>query len=124
MDDYVYVEFIKDVKELNLENRQIADLTGIEGFKQLASLYISNNRLTAIDISQNSYLDVLHCDGNELTELDVSNNLINVVKIFYWKILESWVLSTLAINFEEDMLFEEIIELVFIFKLQLFVFTI
>ena len=79
MDDYVYVEFIKDVKELNLENRQIADLTGIEGFKQLASLYISNNRLTAIDISQNSYLDVLHCDGNELTELDVSNNLINAL---------------------------------------------
>jgi Leucine-rich repeat (LRR) protein len=75
LDDYVYVQLIKNVRELELDNSQISDLTGIEGFSSLSTLILSNNNLTTLDISQNRYLVELICDNNQLQELDLSQNV-------------------------------------------------
>ncbi|WP_258100674.1 leucine-rich repeat domain-containing protein [Marinoscillum pacificum] len=78
---------------LNLLNKSISDLSGIEAFtgvtflsannNQLMSLdlsnikipavSVSNNLLTSIDLGENDALTILRIDGNDLTSLDLTN---------------------------------------------------
>ena len=62
------------VKDLYLGELGISDLTGIEYFKNLSSLWCYDNNLTTLDVSNNTELKILACDNNQLTSLDVSNN--------------------------------------------------
>ena len=55
-----------------VNGKNIADLTGIEYFTELVTLYCSNNQLTALDVSSNTKLSNFQCDNNQLTSLDVS----------------------------------------------------
>jgi len=64
------------VTSLNVYEKDIADLTGIEGFVNLTELDCSNNRLSNLDVSQNTLLERLICWGNRLTGLDVSSNTV------------------------------------------------
>lgn len=59
---------------INVQNKGVIDLTGIEAFTALASLYCSDNQLTNLDISANTALESLACTNNQLTSLDVSAN--------------------------------------------------
>ncbi len=52
----------------------IKDATGIEYFTKVTNLNLSNNALTALNLSQNTALTDLNVDRNNLTELDVSQN--------------------------------------------------
>lgn len=56
------------------DNEKISDLTGIEHFKKLRSLYCSYNKLTSLNVSQNTNLTELLCRDNQLAELDLSQN--------------------------------------------------
>ena len=56
-------------------NCNIADLTGIEAFTSFTSLSIIINQVTSLDLSQNSALMELYCEGNPLTSLDLSQNI-------------------------------------------------
>lgn len=60
---------------LNCNNLNIADLTGIETFTSLTGLLVANNQLTSLDISQNTALVTLNCGNNGLLNLDVSQNI-------------------------------------------------
>lgn len=55
-------------------NLQISDLTGIEAFVNLSSLYCYANPISTIDISNNKRLLNFNCINNNLTTLDVSQN--------------------------------------------------
>ncbi len=57
-----------------VEVKTISDLTGIEAFVNITTLACGRNRLTALDVSQNTKLVKLSCFRNELTALDVTNN--------------------------------------------------
>ena len=81
LDDYVYQAAIERIEELRLENMQISDLTGIEGFKELNTLILSNNSLASIDLSQNTRLQTLDCQNNQLTSLDISNHVYSSVTV-------------------------------------------
>ncbi len=70
----VSTEDINDVTDLNIFDKNIVDLTGIEDFESLEVLNCSNNRLTNIDISQNTQLVEFNCASNLLETLDVSLN--------------------------------------------------
>ena len=61
--------------EINVSNSNIYDLTGIEAFTALTTLYCSNNQLVNLDLSQNLYLESLNCAENSLISLDISQNL-------------------------------------------------
>lgn len=60
------------VTELDLSNKGLTDLGGIEYFTGLTDLNIYSNNLTSLDVSQNTNLTELDCSYNKLTELDVS----------------------------------------------------
>ena len=61
------------VTDINVSNREIRDLRGIEHFTFLQTLDCSNNVLTSLDVSRNTALETLRCSDNELTSLDVSS---------------------------------------------------
>ena len=65
---------IKRKKSIYIEEKNIADLKGIEYFYNLTELWCSDNKLTSLDVSQNTALEKLYCDINKLTSLDVSQN--------------------------------------------------
>ena len=64
------------VTSLDVSNKGIFDLTGIENFKNLTELYCFRNKLTKLNVSYNIYLKILRCDRNELSSLNVSNNTL------------------------------------------------
>jgi len=95
LDDYVLTANISGVIKLDVGDKSISDLTGIEAFvaleelrlwdnsltsldvsknTALKSLSVTSNRLTSLDVSKNTALKELWCDFNQLTSLDVSNN--------------------------------------------------
>jgi len=59
---------------LNIYSKNIEDLTGIEAFVNLRNLNCSDNKLTNLDISKNTFLTELGCSNNQLTNLDLSKN--------------------------------------------------
>ena len=65
---------ISGVETLEVSDKSITDLTGIEGFNSLIELYCYDNQLTSLDVSNNTFLEQLYCSDNNLTSLDVTNN--------------------------------------------------
>ena len=65
---------ISSVTDLDVRNKNISDLTGIEDFYALTYLVCPDNQLTNIDVSNNPFLSGLRCSNNQLTSLDVINN--------------------------------------------------
>lgn len=65
---------IKEIRDLEVSNKQISSLKGIEYFSSLQILNCGGNSLTNLDISQNSELEKLNCPNNKLKQLDVSQN--------------------------------------------------
>ena len=88
---------ISGITALNVSNKEISDLTGLEDFQNLnvfncsynlltnidlsnnlllTHLWINNNEnIVNLDLSTNTQLRELFCYDNELASLDVSNNL-------------------------------------------------
>ncbi len=60
--------------KMDCNNRNIANLKGIEYFTALTYLRCDKNLLTSLDVSRNTALTELNCDDNKLTSLVVSRN--------------------------------------------------
>ncbi len=65
---------ISAVTNINCMSRGISSLKGVEYFSALQDLFCNSNRLTELDVSQNTALTFLWCHENQLTALDVSKN--------------------------------------------------
>ncbi len=74
-DDYVLTDRISEVTFLSAGRLEITDLTGIENFTALETLYCFGNNLTTLDVSSNTALKLLICYQNALTSLDLSANI-------------------------------------------------
>jgi hypothetical protein len=74
LDDYVPTANISILTSLNVSNKGISDLTGIQDFISLIQLNCGINNLTTIDIIKNINLQILLVYSNQLTSLDVTNN--------------------------------------------------
>lgn len=59
---------------IDVSNLNISDLTGIEAFTAITTLYCWNNNLTSLDVSANTALTALNCYTNQLTSIDLSSN--------------------------------------------------
>jgi Secretion system C-terminal sorting domain len=79
-DQKVLTSSINTITNLDVHSKAITDLTGIQDFVALTTLYCASNQLTIIDVSQNVALVGLFCDVNQLTSLNLSKNtaLINL----------------------------------------------
>ena len=62
------------VTEINIDNQNCTDLTGIAYFTNLTMLNCGNNKLTGLDMSGNPALEQLLCYENNLESLNVTKN--------------------------------------------------
>lgn len=65
---------IENVRSLDVSEKSLSDLSGIEYFVNLTSLDCKKNNLTSLDVSSLTELSILYCQNNRLTTLDVSQN--------------------------------------------------
>ena len=65
---------IKGIASINVSEKNISSLKGIEYFTALTELSCNSNYLMALDVSKNTALTYLDCYSNRLTALDVSKN--------------------------------------------------
>ncbi len=63
------------ITSLQIINRPITDLTGIEEFVNLLELRCVSDLITNLDLSQNINLTELDCRNNQLVSLNVSQNI-------------------------------------------------
>jgi trimeric autotransporter adhesin len=75
LDDYVSLSKIANVISINVNNKSINDLTGIEEFTSLSNLDCGSNQITNINLTKNKKLTKLWVDANKLAELDLSQNV-------------------------------------------------
>lgn len=66
---------IENVTELLINNKNIANLTGIADFKNLVELSAANNQIRNLDITNNLQLEKLFVANNLLSSVILSNNL-------------------------------------------------
>lgn len=69
------------VTSLDVSNRYISNMTGIEAFANLDSLHCGGNVLSSLDLSNNIALKELDCGYNNLTSLNLSRN--TALKVLY-----------------------------------------
>ena len=79
-DGVITEEEIAEITSISILHSHISDLTGINFFTYLQSLWVSSNRLTTLDVSNLTNLIGLSVTWGQLTSLDVSNlmNLRNL----------------------------------------------
>ena len=65
---------IAAVTKIDVSNKSISSLKGIEYFTALTELKCFFNQLTELDVSKNTALGYLYCYDNQLKSLDVSKN--------------------------------------------------
>ena len=70
---YLSYSELSSVKELNLDDMGISDLTGINNFYYLQYLYCSYNNISSLDISTLYNLRLLCCYNNNISSLDLSD---------------------------------------------------
>ena len=67
-------EEIEAVTVIEVENKGITDLKGVENFINLQQLKCAGNSLTGLDVTKLTELHVLDCGNNRIAELNLSNN--------------------------------------------------
>ncbi|MBO4580490.1 MAG: S-layer homology domain-containing protein [Clostridiales bacterium] len=74
---------IGDANRIEIDQKSVKNLKGIEYFPELTYLSCIGNGLTSIDVSKNTKLKTLKCDMNGLTSLNVKNNK-NLEELSCW----------------------------------------
>ena len=76
LDGKVLTSSIAIITDLDISNKSISNLAGIEDFKELKKLYCSNNSLgiNGLDLKSNIKLEFLECNNNSLGSLVLNNN--------------------------------------------------
>ena len=74
LDDYVLTSNIDTITALNLFDKGITDIEGIQDFVALTNLNLSRNRITTIDTGSLTELLILNLSGARLGQLDLSQN--------------------------------------------------
>jgi Leucine-rich repeat (LRR) protein len=80
-DGKVLTSNIDTLTSLDVSSSSITDLTGIQNFVALKSLFCSDNQLTSLNVSKNTLLESLDCSSNQLTALDLSKH--NALRTLY-----------------------------------------
>ncbi|HKJ49444.1 MAG TPA: hypothetical protein VJ973_10165, partial [Christiangramia sp.] len=72
----------QNITYLNIPNRSISSLQGINAFQDLRELNAYDNQITALDVSENNQLVNLSLANNQITNLDLSsNNLLEQIHV-------------------------------------------
>ncbi len=60
----------------------ISDLTGIEAFVSITSLWCSNNSISTIDLSNSPNFRTLYCNNNQLTSINLNNTDLRTLSCY------------------------------------------
>jgi hypothetical protein len=107
IDGLVLTSNINTIDSLNITNKHISDLSGIEDFSALIYLKCRNNSLSNLDLTQNSALIILECGFNLLTNINVTHNILlselNCIgnQLTNLDVTKNAVLNTLNCNFNQ-----------------------
>ena len=75
IDNYVLTRNIENVTgQLSLHQRDIVDITGIDGFKSIEEVYLVENRISSLIIPHMENLQRVIASNNEIIEVDLSQN--------------------------------------------------
>jgi len=96
-DDSVFTSAIDTVEVLDVSNKGITSLIGIEDFIQLRELFCYDNQISELDLQYNSNLFEFNCRNNILTSLDVRNG--NNLGLWYFTSLNND--SLMCINVDD-----------------------
>ncbi|GAA4802107.1 T9SS type B sorting domain-containing protein [Litoribaculum gwangyangense] len=72
LDDFVLTANINTITTLDIADKNISDLTGIEDFIALSVLDCSLNQLTSLDVSKNINLTELYFFNNQMASIDTT----------------------------------------------------
>ena len=90
---------IEAVTSLNIEGKNLTDISGIEYFTNLTSLDCGNNQLTALPVENLTQLTNLRCSYNQLTSLPVGKlNNLNVLNCHDNRLTELDITSVTSLN--------------------------
>ncbi|MCG6190175.1 immunoglobulin domain-containing protein [Maribellus maritimus] len=73
LNDSVPTANINVITDLNINSKNISDLTGIEDFTYLLNLYCNYNNIVSLNLSENINLWGLECKNNKITDLNISS---------------------------------------------------
>ena len=96
-DDSVFTSAIDTVEILDVSNKGITSLIGIEDFTQLRELFCYDNQIVELDLRYNSNLFEFNCRNNILTSLDIRNG--NNLALWYFTSLNND--SLMCINVDD-----------------------
>ena len=71
---YLSKKEIKGLENINVSDKNIENLSGVEYFKNVTTIYCDYNKLSSIDISKNTALEKFVCRDNHLSSLSLGNN--------------------------------------------------
>lgn len=77
------------VTSLDLSGKRIASIAEIGYFVNLESLTVSDNQLTALDVTKLPKLKELACDNNKITKLDITKNSVLTSLLCYKNSLDT-----------------------------------
>ena len=83
LDDYVETAAVDTITDLQINNKDIYDLTGIEDFISLSSLFCYDNNLTTLNLTNNTQLFEVTCSNNDLISIDLRNG--NNTNLWYFQ---------------------------------------
>ena len=75
LDDFVTTANINTVETLDISNKNISNIIGIQDFTALKFLTAYDNRISSIDLTQNTALIDLDLGINQLTTIDLTQNV-------------------------------------------------
>ena len=84
LDNFVITSNISGVRVLNVDRKQINELTGIQDFVMLEELRVEVNNLSSLDLSNNSSLIHLSADRNSLSCIELNENVYNNILPNLW----------------------------------------
>jgi hypothetical protein len=96
-DDSVFTSAIDTLQVLDISNKGITSLIGIEDFTQLRELFCYDNQIVELDLRYNSNLFEFNCRNNILTSLDIRNG--NNLALWYFTSLNND--SLMCINVDD-----------------------
>ena len=96
-DDSVFTSAIDTVEILDVSNKGITSLIGIEDFTQLRELFCYDNQIVDLDLRYNINLFEFNCRNNILTSLDIRNG--NNLALWYFTSLNND--SLMCINVDD-----------------------
>jgi len=96
IDGVVETSAIDTLTELQLNDYNISDLSGIEDFISLQTLYCQNNNITNLNLSNNSNLFEVICANNNLQSIDLRNG--NNTGLWYFMSMNNPMLNCIDVD--------------------------